>query len=515
MKRNILKTFIVLSLLFLLGINYNINANEIAPVQTESEVALEAAPLIEDEGSINERGSMNRNNPVWDYTTQNNLDPSYTVPDVNLRKVINKALGKVDDDIINYNASITELNNIKYDINLCNCTGNWGSQLTDYQSLEGLQYLTSTKKIEISNSLISESDLQYISGLSQLESLVITSAIFKGNDPGTIKRWETSVNRSAQYSVVEFNIDKYIDLSVLGGLVNLKYLRFDFIGHDSPSRFSYRNNMYVGVSGLKTLTKLENLDLNNISEMDDVSASFLENMTNLKDLSLGDTPVNTTEYIIRLEKLKDLEVYGTQIRDFSLIYDKPYFNNGNYLNAYYDVYYDEVPNENGVIEKVFTLDTQINGGPGIKDFTYNTTLNQQSLFEVVKVNTENNIIMDFKLNGRLEYEYYNYKSGKFDNKKSGINMILSFNTSNDININYRVISLNIGKRITFDTNYEGGAKPVVNVPALQLIDEPTNITREGYDLIGWYTDSKFINLFDFETMVHENMTLYARWSKAS
>ena len=41
--------------------------------------------------------------------------------------------------------------------------------------------------------------------------------------------------------------------------------------------------------------------------------------------------------------------------------------------------------------------------------------------------------------------------------------------------------------------------------------EKVSSTKERYEFLGWYTDSEFKNLFDFDSFVLEDMTLYAKW----
>ena len=45
------------------------------------------------------------------------------------------------------------------------------------------------------------------------------------------------------------------------------------------------------------------------------------------------------------------------------------------------------------------------------------------------------------------------------------------------------------------------------------VKEPVT-TREGYEFTGWYTDTEFTQLFDFNTPIKYNMTLYAGWKES-
>ena len=69
--------------------------------------------------------------------------------------------------------------------------------------------------------------------------------------------------------------------------------------------------------------------------------------------------------------------------------------------------------------------------------------------------------------------------------------------------------------VTFETG--GGSK----IPGLvaqygETIARPDNPVREGYRLVGWYTDIDLKNPWDFDTdTVQGNMTLYAKWEQGA
>lgn len=41
--------------------------------------------------------------------------------------------------------------------------------------------------------------------------------------------------------------------------------------------------------------------------------------------------------------------------------------------------------------------------------------------------------------------------------------------------------------------------------------KPSNPKKEGYKFIGWYTDEKLTEVYDFDETVTKNITLYAKW----
>ena len=46
----------------------------------------------------------------------------------------------------------------------------------------------------------------------------------------------------------------------------------------------------------------------------------------------------------------------------------------------------------------------------------------------------------------------------------------------------------------------------------ELVQEPEPPSRKGYNFAGWYTDETYTVLYDFETAVKTNITVYAKWN---
>lgn len=69
--------------------------------------------------------------------------------------------------------------------------------------------------------------------------------------------------------------------------------------------------------------------------------------------------------------------------------------------------------------------------------------------------------------------------------------------------------------VTFETN--GGSEiPDMVVQYGETITRPDNPIRDGYRLVGWYTDIDLKNPWDFDTdTVQGNMTLYAKWEQGA
>ena len=64
--------------------------------------------------------------------------------------------------------------------------------------------------------------------------------------------------------------------------------------------------------------------------------------------------------------------------------------------------------------------------------------------------------------------------------------------------------------ISFDTN-GGNTINSITKNYKEELSEPTNPTKEGYEFKGWYKDEGFTELYNFDTMPAENITLYAKW----
>lgn len=66
--------------------------------------------------------------------------------------------------------------------------------------------------------------------------------------------------------------------------------------------------------------------------------------------------------------------------------------------------------------------------------------------------------------------------------------------------------------VVFNTN---GGLPIGNLTVLEntKITKPNDPTKDGYTFAGWYLDTNFTNLYDFNTLVNKDLTLYAKWIK--
>ena len=66
--------------------------------------------------------------------------------------------------------------------------------------------------------------------------------------------------------------------------------------------------------------------------------------------------------------------------------------------------------------------------------------------------------------------------------------------------------------VIFNTN-GGSLIGSLKVPENTKITKPTEPIKDGYIFGGWYLDSNFTTFYDFDSLVNENLTLYAKWIK--
>ena len=67
-------------------------------------------------------------------------------------------------------------------------------------------------------------------------------------------------------------------------------------------------------------------------------------------------------------------------------------------------------------------------------------------------------------------------------------------------------------KISFNTGCD-----TVTAPTYYWVGEtaqkPADPTRSGYKFLGWYTDSKYTESYDFSAKITDDITLYAKWAK--
>ena len=68
------------------------------------------------------------------------------------------------------------------------------------------------------------------------------------------------------------------------------------------------------------------------------------------------------------------------------------------------------------------------------------------------------------------------------------------------------------KQVTLEFNTNGGSEVTSQtVESGQKVTRPEDPTKEGNFFINWYTDTTYAKIFNFDTVIKANTTLYARW----
>ena len=267
-----------------------------------------------------------------------------TIPDRNLRAVIEEELGKASGDPITTSdmaalrsltareANISDLTGLEHAINLT-----WlhlsDNSISDITSLSGLTKLTSLYLLDNSISDITSlselinltvlylgwnviSDISAVSGLTNLRSLhlgdnsisditslselINLTVLYLGSNFISDISAVSDLTHLKTLSIWDNNIS---DISAVSGLTNLRSLH---LGDNSVSDI-------LAVSGLTNLTILQ-LNNNSVSDISAVS-----DLTNLKTLSMWNNNISDISAISGLTNLAYLELPGNSVSDISAL----------------------------------------------------------------------------------------------------------------------------------------------------------------------------------------------------
>ena len=69
--------------------------------------------------------------------------------------------------------------------------------------------------------------------------------------------------------------------------------------------------------------------------------------------------------------------------------------------------------------------------------------------------------------------------------------------------------------VTFDANGHGAAPAEQNVESGKTASEPSALTVSGYTFGGWFREASCTNIFSFDTVITEDITIYAKWTRKS
>ena len=233
-------------------------------------------------------------------------DTPVTIPDANLRAVIEAALDKARGATITVaemktldhlrvrEADINDLAGLEFATNLTSFdlweNNLWNNNITDLSALAGL---TNLRSLNLFRTNIS--DLSALAGLTNLTGLVLRYN-YNITDPSAL----AGLTNLRYLSLYETNIS---DLSALSGLTNLTWLELSVTNISDLS----------ALAGLTNLTWLD-LSVTNISDL-----SALSGLTNLRSLNLFLTNISDLSALSGLTNLTELDLSGTNISDLSAL----------------------------------------------------------------------------------------------------------------------------------------------------------------------------------------------------
>lgn len=102
----------------------------------------------------------------------------------------------------------------------------------------------------------------------------------------------------------------------------------------------------------------------------------------------------------------------------------------------------------------------------------------------------------------------------FDNKDKG--SVTAKYSDTEITLEYDGANMLLHKNISYTVAFDvAGGSAVANQTVVngQTATEPAAPTREDFEFLGWYVDSEFTSMFNFETPITADTTVYARWKE--
>ena len=88
-------------------------------------------------------------------------------------------------------------------------------------------------------------------------------------------------------------------------------------------------------------------------------------------------------------------------------------------------------------------------------------------------------------------------------------------TMPDEDVEITAVYKDITKTVSFDSNGHGTAPAAQTVTYGEKVTKPTDLTETGYTFGGWYTDSDCTSVYEFDSAVKSDFTLYAKWTAVS
>lgn len=160
--------------------------------------------------------------------------------------------------------------------------------------------------------------------------------------------------------------------------------------------------------------------------------------------------------------------------------------------------------------------------------SFTMTTNAYNTYNIKSIKVESKIAKDgnakFKVSigdnylGNTEYTSLStdLEEYTFDNNSNYLGEI-SVNWTNTAKAFYLqsitvVYSENVGTKYTVSFATDGGTAISDKVVSEgEKISRPVDPEKEGYKFGGWYSDSSYTTLFDFDSVISEDITIYAKW----
>ena len=139
---------------------------------------------------------------------------------------------------------------------------------------------------------------------------------------------------------------------------------------------------------------------------------------------------------------------------------------------------------------------------------------------------QNNPVIQGIINGVNSTASYNFYDGILKGKTKAYN---NKNNISDIETDYSVVDseeeisgelyktayIGISHQVTFNPNGGTTTEPTRNIAYNQKIGTLPEATRNGYELVGWFTSKDGENQITKDTIITEDITFYAHWKKSS
>lgn len=423
---------------------------------------------------------------------------SYLIENAYLRYIVNKELGQD----ASYSASKEELSSINNILNL-NELGTY----VQFDTLEGLQYLTNVTTLQIQKAIIAQEDLKYFKQMPKLQWLSIADSYILGE--GTqLTLNNVKVNGQLHESYL-LNLQKVVDISEIGEIATLNSLQISFV--NVQNGFQPRSKFLL--SNLKKLENLSFLEMGGFGETDDPSFSWMSSLVNLKTMHLHESDLNDISAIASLTNITDLTVVGTHVTNFL-----PILNNANFTSTNANV--TEVPMQYYDSNYQMDVNTGIQiGNARVTNVTIPQSQNGVYGFygSGYYIDSEGYLHFLIQLRSLSGFKTYNWENGTYDNLRYGLGFGFTALTENNKSItfgneNYNSVSIPVGKVVVYDLNDDSGKQEI----SYLTVDAPIEnkvISKRGYSFYGWYTDAQTTQPFNFDEINYTNIILYAKWSQ--